>query len=485
MLATTPRKQLARYRRDFNVRVGAIRKPRIGNSRLLASLEKQGFLLPSGEPAAGWPPDFEKAYAKGRCLDFSKEAVRRWYSRKLGHYLRAGIEFWWNDEGETSYFTYHWWCIAERDALRHKSLTKRYFSLNRAWTPGMARLGAAAWTGDIEPTWKAMRAQPGMMLNWAIGGSPYVANDIGGFTSNSTPHLLARWMQMGSLMPLMRTHSTCSPWATPHWPWLWGERASASIRLSLELRYRLVPYHYSLAHRMYATGQLWMRPLAMEFPDDPDAAAIAEQWMDGAILAAPVLRKDSTRKVYIPEGSWYALRASNITQAPRHCADCLRTLYNPRGLQHRSVDLIEGPVYVGGKADYEELPAFVRAGTVLPLAPAALQYTDALPGGPLEVQVYAGADGAFELVEDDGETLGYEDGKVRFTYFSWDDRRRTLSWRVRGSSSAPGDRGFREVFVRMFRGRTGDFTSDVGPLGSGGSIRIVEERGLEEQVHHV
>mmetsp|Transcript_107933 Transcript_107933/g.315610 ORF Transcript_107933/g.315610 Transcript_107933/m.315610 type:complete len:779 (+) Transcript_107933:88-2424(+) len=483
-LFPSPQEQLARYRQDFHVRVGLIRKPRIGNSHLLKSLQAQGYIMSGEEPSGTFPPVFKKAYAKDRCLDFSQQALRKWYSQQQGGYLDDGVEFWWNDEGDTSFFTYYWWCIAEIEGLQSKNRTKRYFSLNRGFTPGMARLGAASWTGDVDPSWEDLRAQPGMMLNWAIAGQPYVGNDIGGFNSNSTPELLSRWMQMGAFLPLMRTHSTCSPWATPHWPWLWGERASDAIRLALELRYRLVPYHYSLAHRMYTTGELWMRPLAMEFPDDPDATVVAEEWMDGAILVAPVMSKDSIRKIYIPEGSWYALRASNITQTPKHCETCFRTLYKPRGLQHRSVDLIEGPVYMGGKADYTEVPAFVRAGTVLPLAPV-VQYTDALPGGPLEVQIYAGDDGTFDLIEDDGETLGYEDGSVRNTRFSWDDERRTLSWTVQGHLSVAGSRQFRELFVTMIHGRTRFSTSKTRPIGTGGFIRIREEDKPVPQVHHI
>jgi len=467
----SPREQLARYRRDFNIRVGLLRKARIGNSELLKMLRSKQYIMPGATPGGSWPPDFNHSYAQGRCLDFSQEAVRKWYGQQQAHYLDEGVDFWWNDEGETDFFTFHWWCVAELEALRSKNATKRYYSLNRAWSPGMARLGAVVWTGDINPNWEDLRQQPGMMLNWGIGGAPYVACDIGGFTGNSTPHLLSRWMQLGAFLPLMRTHSTCSPWATPHWPWLWGERAAAAIRQALELRYRLVPYHYSLAHRMYASGRLWMRPLAMEFPDDPDAVGATDQWMDGEILVAPVQHNESSREIYIPEGSWYSLRASNITQAPIRCERCFRTLYQPRGGQHRSVDLIEGPVYMGGRADYTEVPAFVRAGTVLPLAPV-VQYTDALPGGPLEVQVYSGADGAFDLIEDDGETTAYESGELRTTRLRWDDARRTLSWKVHGSSEAAGPHGFRELFVRMFYGRAGFSTSDVRPLGGGGSIRM-------------
>mmetsp|Transcript_25574 Transcript_25574/g.79777 ORF Transcript_25574/g.79777 Transcript_25574/m.79777 type:complete len:222 (+) Transcript_25574:1010-1675(+) len=221
----------------------------------------------------------------------------------------------------------------------------------------------------------------------------------------------------------------------------------------------------------------------MEFPDDPTAASVTGQWMDGAILAAPILNEDSVRSVYIPEGSWYSLRASEITQAPGQHGAFVRTLYQPQGL-HRSVDLIEGPVRMGGTASFAELPAFVRAGTVLPLAPV-VQHTDALPGGPLEVQVYSGADGAFDLVEDDGETLGYEEGEVRYTHLRWDDAQRTLSWKVQGTPFVNRRQVFRELFVRVFHGRSGCVTSETSPMAAEGSVRVSLEAGRGSEVHHL
>jgi len=214
----------------------------------------------------------------------------------------------------------------------------------------------------------------------------------------------------------------------------------------------------------------------MEFPDDLDAAEITSQWMDGDILVAPILEENSSRQIYFPEGAWYSLRASSITQSPTNCDKCQRVLHHPKGDVHHSVHLIQGPVYMGGQASYTEVPAFVRAGTVLPLAPV-VQYTDALPGGPLEVQVYAGADGSFDLIEDDGETMAYEAGAVRTTRLRWSDSTSTLSWEVVGSVLAPGKQGFTQIFATLYHG-TGSYTSQTKPINIGGSIRLMEEDTL-------
>mmetsp|Transcript_122749 Transcript_122749/g.381519 ORF Transcript_122749/g.381519 Transcript_122749/m.381519 type:complete len:200 (-) Transcript_122749:110-709(-) len=192
--------------------------------------------------------------------------------------------------------------------------------------------------------------------------------------------------------------------------------------------------------------------------------------MDGDILVAPVTAKNSSRNIYFPEGAWYSLRASEITQSPLQCKSCSRTLHHPKGNRHRSVHLIQGPVYMGGTAADTEVPAFVRAGTVLPLAPV-VQYTDALPGGPLEVQVYAGADGSFDLVEDDGLTYGYQAGTVRRTHLVWDDAAGTLSWKVTGDLKAPGPQAFVLLYATLFD-KTGIHRTEKRKIGEAGLLKV-------------
>mmetsp|Transcript_136081 Transcript_136081/g.339375 ORF Transcript_136081/g.339375 Transcript_136081/m.339375 type:complete len:769 (-) Transcript_136081:88-2394(-) len=450
-----PKHQLARYaKKDF--RMGGIRKPRLGNTHLLNMARSKGWILPGGEPAGSWPPDLAGAYAKDRCLDFSNKEVRNWYSKHLAHFVEDGVDFWWNDEGETDFFTFHFWNVAQIDALRSKSKKRRFYSLNRAWTPGMARLGATVWTGDINPTWEDLGATPGMMLNWVLAGAPYVACDIGGFTGDTNSALLTRWMQVGTFMPTMRVHSTFT--AKPHWPWLWGKAAASAMRAALELRYRLVPYHYSLAHALFRQRKAWIRPLAMEFPDDVDSSHIATEWMDGDILVAPVMREDSRKQIYLPPGVWYPLAASDACrQAGRQS--------------------IQGPQHIDAEAKFEELPAFVRAGTVLPLAPV-VQSTEELPGGPLEVQIYAGADGYFDFVEDDGETTSYEAGHTRTIHFRWQDSARRLTWQLEGYVLAPTKHAFTHVKATVID-NSGDHQSETWPIGIVGSI------DLERTIHMI
>jgi len=442
-----PEEQFADYH-NKNIKVGGIRKPRLGNKDLLKDAGEKGWLFSHGEPGGIFPPKWEDAYAVGRNVNFSNPEARAWYAQKTSHFFEEGMSFWWNDEGETDVFTYHWWNVAEQDSLQLVDASRRFYSINRGWTPGMARMGTAVWTGDITATWEDLQRTPGMMLNWVLGGAPYVACDIGGFFGATTPELMARWYQVGTFMPVMRVHSHIA--RTPRFPFLFGEEAGAVMKAALNLRYRLVPYHYSLAHAMFAGSDMWIKPLVIEYPLDSNVNNSVSQWFDGNILVAPVLSSDSRQSVYLPEGIWYPLAASPST---------------------RGSGVIAGPTSLDGVVDLSVVPAFVQSGTVLPLAPV-VQSTEDLPGGALEVQVYAGADGKFTLVEDDGSTLSYQAGNVRKTSFVWNDEKKTLSWTVSGSAT-PAHR-FTEVTATLVTSE-GWSSSEVVTLEGPGSITFENE----------
>jgi alpha-glucosidase len=219
-----------------------------------------------------------------------------------------------------------------------------------------------------------------------------------------------------------------------------GEPYASAMRLALNLRYQLLPYHYSLAHLMFSTGALWMRSLFAEFPTDPKVASLTTQWLDGSLLVAPVLTQDSNSFVYLPAGAWYAFNSSKVTT---------------------------GPITLSGPAQLTDIPVFVRPGSIVTLGPV-VQYTDASPGGSLEVQVYGGGSAAFTLVEDDGVSMAYESGAVKRTSFVWDDARATLTWTVADASGGLAN-AYSDVFATLFL-PTGVKQSAVKALGTSGSI---------------
>jgi alpha-glucosidase (family GH31 glycosyl hydrolase) len=126
-----PAAQLAQYRSTYDVRFGGIRKPRLGNSDLIAAAKAKGWILPNA----------------ARNLNYSNPDVRAWYAEQITHFFADGVSYWWNDEGETQYFTFHGWNQAQNDALVAHDPKKRFLTINRSYTPGMQRYGLVIWTG--------------------------------------------------------------------------------------------------------------------------------------------------------------------------------------------------------------------------------------------------------------------------------------------------------------------------------------------------
>ncbi|MGH8023679.1 MAG: TIM-barrel domain-containing protein, partial [Limisphaerales bacterium] len=388
-----PASQIADYHSQ-GIHVVGIRKPRMGNSRTLAMIRKKHWNLPG-------LTDREKF--ESRDLNFANPEFRQWYIARLAPLLAAGIDGWWNDEGEAAYTMYYYWNLTEKEALARFRPGARLWTLNRAFSPGLQRLGAAAWTGDIKSSWSTLAATPASLLNWSLAGMPYETCDIGGFIGNPSPELLSRWMEAGVFFPVMRSHSELH--AVPRFPWLFGPKALKAIRTALDLRYRLVPYYYSLAHETFETGVPIMRPLLMEYPADPRAADLTDEWLMGpSLLAAPVLQPGDTRAVYLPAGKWHAFK---------------------------SIVPIQGGQTIQVTAGLDEIPVYIPAGTILPLGPV-IEHTSQMPGGPLELEIYPGHDATFTLVEDDGQTTDYLDGQMRRVTFKWNDADRKLTWTTAG-----------------------------------------------------
>ena len=184
-----------------------------------------------------------------------------------------------------------------------------------------------------------------------------------------------------------------------------------------------------------------MRPLVMEFPHDPQVANLADQWLMGArLMAAPVLSTNNQRTIYLPADDWYFFDD------------------NKKLAGGRTITITVAP---------EAIPALVRAGTILPLAPV-IQHTSELPGGPLEVQIYPGSNASFTLVEDDGQTTDYEQGQVRRTEFKCNDRSRTLTWKVEGPYH--GADTFKALNVKLFA--PGGIQQASANICAGGRLKL-------------
>jgi len=219
---------------------------------------------------------------------------------------------------------------------------------------------------------------------------------------------------------------------------------------ALNLRYQIVPFLYSLAHRLTREGKLIIRPLIADFiTTDPSVSYISSQWMLGdGLMAAPCMNEDNSSNTYFPQGSgtWFELNSTATHQA--------------------------GTNQSFSNMPLDQAPLYARAGSILPFAPV-VQSTRQLPGGDLEVHVYTGSDATFTLFEDDGETKDYAKSpgsSVRETAFAWDEGSRTLSWTVSGSYAGPTV--FRSAFARCFSSGSGaPVVTGTAALGASGSLK--------------
>lgn len=236
--------------------------------------------------------------------------------------------------------------------------------------------------GDNMARWDHLEMAIPQLLNMGLSGVPFVGTDIGGFFDNAEGELFARWMQFGALMPFSRGHSHSE--TGPHEPWAFGPRVEAICREYLQLRYRLLPYIYTLFWETSRCGTPVLRPLFYEYPADPATYQIYDQVLLGPwLLAAPVYQPgQEQRPVYLPAGEWYDWWTENV---------------------------IAGPVQLSSQAPLERLPLYVRAGAILPSRPDT-NYTEERSPDTLTLDIYPG-NGTFTLYEDDGHSFDYERGQ--------------------------------------------------------------------------
>ncbi len=393
-------------------------------------LAKNGWFIhqADGAPIDGLPYD-----RAGSDIDTSNPDAARWFWDTIrDDLLSKGFDALWADETEpdlppngsylhagpgTRYFNIY--PLVHTAALYEgyrRDLPNRALILARDAYLGAQRNGTMFWSSDVYPTWDTLRRQIPTGLDFTASGMAYWTNDIGGWEYlpavhhpqhpplldpqdardnvggyDDYPELYTRWFQYAAFLPIFRAHGS----RPQNEVWSYGKQAEPILEKYLRLRYRLMPYIYSLAWSTYQTGAPYMRALFMDFPNDPKVADLRDEYMFGpAFLVAPVTEQGATsRTVYLPAGTaWY---------------------------DYWTNERIEGGRTVTARAPIDTLPLYVRAGSIVPL------------GAPIEstkqhqkidaVRVYAGADAEFSLYQDDGTTYAYEKGSYTLTRLRWDD----------------------------------------------------------------
>jgi alpha-D-xyloside xylohydrolase len=410
-------------------------------------LEKMGALMdfktwpPSGSEK--WPPN--RDYPSGvRVYDPFNPQARDLYWDYLNKGLFSlGIDGWWMDSSEPDHLdfkpsdfdnkTYLGSFRKVRNAFplmtvgglsehqRAISSDKRIFILTRSAFAGQQRYGANTWSGDVTASWPALRNQISAGLNFSLSNIPYWNSDIGGFFLSRFPErindpeyreLYARWIQFGAFCPMMRSHGTDAPKEIYQFGSK-GDMIYDAIEKYIDLRYRLLPYIYSVSHDVSSLGSSMLRALIMDFPNDTLALDINDQYMFGkSILVSPVTTAMYSGKTRDDLGTIKS-----------------RNLYLPAGTDW--IDFWNGDKLKGGKSVSREtpvdiIPLYIKAGSILPLAPV-FQYATEHKWDDLEIRIYPGANGNFTLYEDENDNYNFEKGIYSTIDFSWNDSRKTLT----------------------------------------------------------
>ncbi|HLN62420.1 MAG TPA: TIM-barrel domain-containing protein, partial [Symbiobacteriaceae bacterium] len=345
--------------------------------------------------------------------DFLKESTRKWWGdRHQEAYFDNGIAGIWNDMNEPSSFIHNAhgertvprdamqgddgrqvkhedvhnsygfrMCQATYEAMKRIRPEKRPFILTRSGASGIQRY-AAVWMGDNHSWWEHLLYHMPVCVGMGLSGVPFVGCDVGGFSANPNGELVARWIQLGAFTPFFRMHTAMG--TRDQEPWSFGADVEAICREYINLRYRLLPFFYTLFEEAHRTGQPIMRPLVLEHQEDTETYHISDEVLIGRdVLVAPIFQPGATqRMVYLPEGTWTDFFS---------------------GVQY------EGRQYIIAQAPLDTLPLFIRAGAVLPMGPL-MQHTGEVPMETLTLHVFPGADGEFTLYEDEGEGYGYCQG---------------------------------------------------------------------------
>jgi alpha-D-xyloside xylohydrolase len=410
-------------------------------SRHYAELERRGWFMKQadGTTLYGTPED-----PRGAVIDTTNADCRRWYWDTIrASYAARGFTAWWLDENEPDICPHPYFLDAGTGARVHnlyplthtqavyeghrRDLPERCLILSRSAYLGAQQHGTTFWSSDIFPVWDALQRQVPAGLNFCASGFAWWSSDIGGWQAfdwkrpawvKADPEfdplikapdsiewlrahpgyveLYVRWFQYAAFCPTFRAHGS----RPENEVWSLGEEAERILTNYVTLRYRLMPYLYSLAWRTHTTGAPFMRALFMDFPDDPKVRDLKDEYMFGpAFLVAPVIQPgQGTRDVYLPAGAeWY-----DYWTGRRHAGGQTLT--------------VEAPI--------DTLPLFVRAGSIIPMG-NGIEHTGEAQDR-IEIHVYPGHDAAFELYRDDGRTYRYEQGEHTLTRLRWDDARREL-----------------------------------------------------------
>lgn len=337
--------------------------------------------------------------------DFGRKEVRKWWARNCKYLVDLGVSGIWDDMNEPASFrgeipqdiVFH----NEEQASTHKKMHnvyghnmakatyeglkkysgKRPFVITRAAYAGTQKF-STVWTGDNQSLWTHVQMMIPQLCNLGMSGFSFAGTDIGGFGADTTPELLTRWIEGALFSPLYRNHAALGTRSQE--PWVFGEPTLSIYRKYLKLRYRFIPYLYDEFYRETKTGLPIMRPLVLNYENDPQVYNLNDEYMVGEdILAAPVVQEGQTKRaVYLPKGKWI-------------------DFWNGVEYSGKTTILVDAPI---GK-----LPLFIKKNTILPWGKEVSHISDE-PDESMTFRVF-GKKGKYIHYQDNGTDFKYQKGE--------------------------------------------------------------------------
>ena len=399
-----------------------------------ALLDKNGWLLrdKNGNSMNGTAWD-----GRGGVIDATNPQAAEWYWNTVKkNYVNKGFDSFWLDESEPDVIP-HSYVMHEGNGHEiynlypyyhakglyegHRSESNdRVFILTRSSYLGAHRFGTTFWSSDIVGEWDVLRRQVACGLNVTVSGMPYWSSDIGGWhgfwsghkvpdaklliTSDDGqkgmykdyPEMYIRWFQYGCFCPTFRAHGS----RRENEVWSYGSNTEKVLVKFLKLRYKLMPYLYSSAWKVTTDNLPFMRALFVDYMNDPKCLDIRDQYLFGqSLMVAPITAAgQDKREVYMPANNdWY-------------------NFWTNKKYEGGKTAKVDAPI--------DQIPIFVKAGTILP------KYNDMLRAdekkNTIDLFIYSGANGEYTLYEDDGKTYNYEKGESSFVDFLWNNKSKSL-----------------------------------------------------------
>ena len=461
-----------------------------------AKLAEKDLLLPIETwPQSGlshiWPPRMD--YPSGvKVYDAYSPVARQIYWDHLKRLFDYGIDAWWMDSTDPDFFNPResdfeyktsagsWRSVRNLFPLatvkgiyanqRKESADKRVFIMTRSAFAGQQHYGSGLWSGDVASTWDMLRKQVPAGLNYTMTGCPNFNTDIGGFFcgsyntdgTGSAPRnpqyqeLYVRWMQYGLFCPVFRSHGADAPREIYQFGKK-GEPIYDAIESTIRLRYRLLPYIYSTAWQVTSANESYLRALTYDFASDKNTWNLGSEFMFGrSILATPILDPQYTEEKIFKEDamSGWDKKDGKIEQLKEGKTDFSKekttTKYLPKGANW--YEFYTEKLYKGGRnvtftTTIDRTAMFVKAGTILPLAPV-MQYAQQSQWDNLDIIVYPGSNAVFTLYEDEGDNYNYERGVYSTITMKWNDSQRTFTVEAR-QGQFPGMLQNRKFNIRI------------------------------------